>query len=866
VEEIPSGAAGKDGATATETAIRLPGWERQVFARGAVLGRYFVLDPLGSGGSGVVYAAYDPELDRKIALKLLRAERAGDDARARLLREAQAMARLSHPNVLAVHDVGTFGDQVFVAMELVDGWNLRQWLAAEPRTRSRILEVFAAAGRGLAAAHAAGFVHRDFKPENVLVGRDGRVRVADFGLVRSEGDADLGTEGSAPASASPAAVTLPGTIPGTPGYMAPEQLAGRPADFRSDQFAFCVSLYQALYGRRPFAPGSWTVEEPPSGARVPARLRRLLLRGLAVDPAARFSSMDELLAGLERDPSAARRRWAAMLAAVALLGAVLLGAGWLLRERAQLCEGAEERLAGVWDPARKEAVRKAFLATGVPFAPQAFREVERALDSYAGRWTAMRTDACAATRKRGEQSEAALDLRMACLDRALQEVGALSGLLARADRTVVGTAGEAASRLPALSVCSDVESLRARVRPPRDPAVAKRVAAAQSRLAGLKALVAAGKYKEGFPQAVALQAEARSLGYPPLEAEVLQALGQLQDLMGDPKAAERTLFEALSASEAGRNDEAAVDAGTRLVWVVSESQRRPAEGLRWADFTRAKLQGMGGNAEKEGWLLHAQATALADEGRNDEAGSVLRTARARLVEALGADHPALSRIDMALGAIPLYEGRFREAEPRYRQLLAKLVKSYGPDHPFVAVGWNNLCVADEKLGRLEEAERDCRRALEIRDRFLGPESFDTAASLLNLAILRVLQGRPAEALPMFRRVRAIHERSLGPGNPYLEYALTGEAQALAALHRYAESIVVCDRIIAFRAAKPDPLGVEGIRYFKGQALWEMGRREEGLALVRQAREALAQLGKPAAPLVAEIDGWLAEVRRPSRGA
>ena len=863
MEEIPSGAAGGDGATATETAIRLPGWERQVFARGAVLGRYFVLDPLGSGGSGVVYAAYDPELDRKIALKLLRAERAGDGARARVLREAQAMARLSHPNVLAVHDVGTFGDQVFVAMELVDGWNLRQWLAAEPRTRRQALEVFAAAGRGLAAAHAAGFVHRDFKPENVLVGRDGRVRVADFGLVRSEGAADpVPGAGSAPASASPAAVTLPGTIPGTPGYMAPEQLAGRPADARSDQFAFCVSLYQALYGRRPFAPGSWTVEEPPPGVRVPVRLRRLLLRGLAADPAARFPSMDELLAGLEGDPSAARRRWAAAV----LLGSVLLGSGWLLRERAQLCQGAEEKLAGVWDPDRKEEVRKAFLATGVPFAPQAFREVERALDSYMGRWTAMRTDACAATRKRGEQSEEALDLRMACLDRALQEVGALSGLLARADRPVVGTAGEAASRLPALSICSDVALLRARVRPPRDPAMAKRVAAAQSRLAGLKALIAAGKYKEGFPQAVALQAEARSLAYPPLEAEVLQALGQLQDLMGDPKAAERTLFEALSASEAGRNDEAAVDAGTRLVWVVSDSQRRPADGLRWADFTRAKLRGMGGNVEKEGWLLHAQGTALADAGRNDEAESVLRTARARLAEALGADHPALSRLDIALAAIPLYEGRFQEAEPRYRQLLAKLVKSYGPDHPFVAIGWNNLCVADEKLGRLEEAERDCRRALEIRDRFLGPESFDTAASLLNLAILRVLQGRPAEALPMFRRVRAIHEKGLGPGNPYLEYALTGEAQALAALHRYAESIVVCDRIIAFRAAKPDPLGVEGIRYFKGQALWEMGRREEGLALVRQSREALTQLGKPAAPLVAEIDGWLAEIRRPSRGA
>ncbi len=170
-----------------------PGPSAEALGRGVAVGRYVVLDRIGAGGMGVVYAAYDPELDRRVALKLLRPDRFGGDAgRLRLLREAQALARLTHPNVVAVYDVGTFGDRVFVAMELVEGETLRQWLRAEPRSPRpwrEVLERFLPAGRGLAAAHAAGLVHRDFKPENVLLGRDGRARVVDFGLAKALADA-----------------------------------------------------------------------------------------------------------------------------------------------------------------------------------------------------------------------------------------------------------------------------------------------------------------------------------------------------------------------------------------------------------------------------------------------------------------------------------------------------------------------------------------------------------------------------------------------------------------------------------------------------------------------------------------------------
>ena len=209
---------------------------------GAQVGRFVVLAWLGEGSSGAVYSAYDPDLDRKIALKLLHREAGRAPSGEGLKAEARALARVAHPNVVNVHEVGEVGEQVFLAMEFVDGITLRHWLRT-PRTEAEILSVFIEAGQGLSAVHAAGLVHRDFKPENVLIGRDGRTRVTDFGLAkpprRSEGAA--GADGGGVATA----------LAGTPAYMAPEQRAGRGADARSDQFSFCVSLYEAVAGARP---------------------------------------------------------------------------------------------------------------------------------------------------------------------------------------------------------------------------------------------------------------------------------------------------------------------------------------------------------------------------------------------------------------------------------------------------------------------------------------------------------------------------------------------------------------------------------------------------------------------------------------
>jgi tRNA A-37 threonylcarbamoyl transferase component Bud32 len=279
--------------------------------------RYEVLAELGTGGMGVVYRARDPQLDREVAIKLLRpagtTRHDPETSRARLVREARAMARLSHPNVLTVHEVGTFEDQVFVAMEYVEGRTLSEWLAQAERPWPDVLEAFLAAGRGLAAAHDKGIVHRDFKPENVMVSDDpqgargvGRVLVLDFGLARSaeapEVDDDVRT---VDAAAFDASLTLTGALVGTPAYMAPELYAGKPADERSDQFAFCVALWEAVYRQRPFAGDTLAalahavmegeIRSPIGVGARPAWLRRVLERGLAVDPLERYESMHALL-------------------------------------------------------------------------------------------------------------------------------------------------------------------------------------------------------------------------------------------------------------------------------------------------------------------------------------------------------------------------------------------------------------------------------------------------------------------------------------------------------------------------------------------------------------------------------------------
>ena len=339
---VEAAAALRDG-TRPLAAIGRPPASR--LPAGSRVGRYQILDRVGRGGMGEVYAAYHPDLDRRIALKVVHESGvAAADRQARLLREARAIARLSHPNVVAVYDAGTVADRVYFAMEFVEGMTIDRWLAAAGRSWREILRVFIAAGRGLEAAHAAGLVHRDFKPQNVMIARDGSVRVMDFGLARLSA---VESASSAPAVAPPppsdgqpatalSTVTQAGTVVGTPAYMSPEQFRGDPADARSDQFSFCVSLYEALYGVRPFrgenllsltmsvTEGELQPADAAAKHGVPVWIRRAITRGLRPDPADRFPSMQALIDRLEDDPAVRRRRRLGAGTVVAVVVATML--------------------------------------------------------------------------------------------------------------------------------------------------------------------------------------------------------------------------------------------------------------------------------------------------------------------------------------------------------------------------------------------------------------------------------------------------------------------------------------------------------------------------------------------------------------
>ncbi len=445
------------------------------------------------------------------------------------------MARVKHPNVVTVYEVDASGPEVLVVMEYVEGRTLRALCEARGRKAADVLAAFVQAGRGLGEVHRAGLVHRDFKPDNVLVGADGRVRVTDFGLVglTDEEDGAAGAP-SVDEQGEPVALTRTGALLGTPAYMAPEQHARQPLDARADQFSFCLALWEALAGERPFAGDTYDelrdnvragrLREPPRGADLPARIRKILERGLAVSRDARHPDMEALLAALDRDPVAGRRRALVAAGVLALAGVAALGL-WR-RSPAALCHGGDARLGGVWDGATKDRVRAAFASTGKPYAEDTYRRVEQALDERARAWTTMYTDSCEATHARGEQSAALLDLRTACLERRRSEMGALTTLLARGpDGEVLDRAAAASLALGGLSPCADAAALAAAIPPPADAAARARVDGLRSRLAEITALDDAGKYQDALALALPLVGEARATGYAPVEAEALLALG-----------------------------------------------------------------------------------------------------------------------------------------------------------------------------------------------------------------------------------------------------------------------------------------------------------------------------------------------------
>jgi tetratricopeptide (TPR) repeat protein len=783
---------------------------------------------------GVVYAAYDPQLDRKVALKILREgvlpEEPADEGRARLLREARAMARLAHPNVVAVFDAGVLEEHVFIAMEFVDGLTLRRWLAEKARSAREVLDVFVQAGRGLSAAHAAGLVHRDFKPDNVLIDGRGRVRVTDFGLARPirgqlgslaepptspgadrrPGEAGAG-DASGPAEGARVNWTASGALVGTPAYMSPEQITRRGADHRTDQFSFCVALFEALHGVLPFegqtvaavafAITMGRVRALPKGSQVPAWIAPVLTRGLAVRPEERHRSMDALLAELSRDP--ARRRRGLAAAAVVLAAAAGATGYAALAARspgAAACKDAPRRLAGVWDAERRRAIETVFQATRLPYAVDAARGAASALDRYAASWEAMHTEACEATRVRGDQPEVILALRMRCLERRLSELSNLTALFSRADAQVVERAVPAAQSIRSVAGCADTEALSAMIELPADPKRRGAVEAVRRDVGEAKALLDVGRYEKGLEIITAAAVAAGGLDYPPALAEALNVKADLEAKTRDPKLAERTLYEAIVAAEAGRHEVERSRGWTQLVKVVGILQGRYDDGLRLVALAEAVVGRLGkGRDAIRADLWTIRGMIMLEQGHHREATVAFRSALALRQEAnLPEDRAAAVTLSNLGGSLET-GGAWHDAQTYYQQALSILERAYGPSHPELITPLSNSCMALLTEGRLGEAQATCERALQIRDAVFGGRN-QRVSVLANLSLVFGERGKMGEALRLARSAVALQLQGaehvdLAYYRADLALALRGRGEVEAAMPEARLALALAEKIV-----------------------------------------------------------------------
>jgi tRNA A-37 threonylcarbamoyl transferase component Bud32/tetratricopeptide (TPR) repeat protein len=793
---------------------RAPGKEGHAFigplAPGSRVDRYQILNTAGRGGMGDVYAAYHPDLDRRVALKVVH-ESGADSAerRARLLREARAIARLSHPNVVTVYDAGTFDDRVFIAMEFVDGETVDAWLRAQRRTWQEVLDVFIAAGRGLAAAHAAGILHRDFKPQNVMIGRDGAVRVMDFGLARlAEEPAEVAGDRPDPETTlAPTTVTKTGALVGTLAYMAPEQFRRETLDARADQFSFSVALHEALHGVRPaLAHLQQTTARgaagPTRAANVPAWLKTLLSRGLADDREHRFPSMDELVRALARGRGARRRR---VIEAGAALGVLLIAlGGWRVARGDHInCAAPAGRLAAAWSPhddSRRQMVHRAFTASGGANAEASWQRVAQMLDEYVGKWSAMYVETCEATHVRGEQSADVLDLRMSCLGENLDEVRALTDVLKQADATAVSRASTVVSSLTPVARCRDLAILRSAIPLPRDPTVLRAVLELKEEVMHIRALADVGNRKGAAVKAESLRPRVESVGYKPLLAQLLEvvALGEFDT---DPSEAETVLEQAFLAAQACGDDVTAVRAASNLIYIVGYELARREDAARWARIAYSLLEKLGpSQARLRAWVLANQATVLMQADDYETARKLIEESVRLKVQALGERHwdvtISLTNLSWLLNSI----GEPAAALAAANRAVAILDVIGERDDPQVANLLTNRATALTALGRFDDAERDLKDAFRIHPRENNPLGMELGDQLHGYGALRLEQGRTAEAIPMLENALKIRER----GN--------------------AEAIFTADT-----------------RFSLARALWEAGnQRRRALSLAVSARETYAK--------------------------
>lgn len=671
---------------------------------GQRVGRFTVVERVGQGGMGLVVSAFDPALDRRVAIKVLKPQQGGSGASSggttRLVREAQAMAQLSHPNVVPVYDVGRLGpDSLFVAMEFVSGATLHDWQRQAKRSWRETLEMYLQAGRGLEAAHRAGIVHRDFKPMNVLVGADGRARVTDFGLARAErSEADsveaLRVEGHLTLDTP---ITIAGAVLGSPGYMAPEQYVGQPTSQGSDQFSFCVALYEALYGLRPF-PGTDlqtlrrlthadVVPPPPRSSTVPGWVFPLIARGLSTAAASRHPSMTSLLAALSKDPSVTRKRWATIIAAAVLTVGVPVGLWLWPLVRASGCNFETQRRASLWPTGGRDEAERAFVATQLPFAARSWEVVRDALEAWASDWQMERHRACDDTLLRRERSEPQLELRLRCLDRRRVEAETLVATLRRADAEVVTQAPLAVSRLSAIGTCTNVDGLEARaaLSPERLLAVDN----VEQALAEGRMLTALGHFVDARAKLEPAVEAARATGDRQVLAAALLESGGLARSEEHYREARAQLEEALRVALSTGDERTALHSTALLVSLIGWRLEQPEVALGLMSVGRGLVPRVA-DATLEALLEEGEGDALWQAGEDERSLAAYRRALPLLEAEQGELGLDVARLHSSVGWLLMERGRLVEARVEFERSKATREAFLGADHPEMAPAYSEL--------------------------------------------------------------------------------------------------------------------------------------------------------------------------------
>jgi eukaryotic-like serine/threonine-protein kinase len=823
------------------------------------IGRYRIVGRLGQGGMGLVHAAHDDELDRAVAIKVLRRDLAGADARARFLREAQALARLSHPNVVQVYEVGHHDDEIYIAMELVEGITLRKWCAAEVRSWREIVRVFHGAGRGLAAAHRAGLVHRDFKPDNVLIstGDDGepRPRVVDFGVAHFEVE-PAGTSAPSWVASASGSMTQPGSVMGTVAYMAPEQRWGLRADARADQYAFALSLYEALHGHRPPVESPTTERNAsvPSGALdlrppervstrshastrerpVPKWLRSVLERAMATDADERWESMDELLDALAGPKR--RAKWIALGVGVTLA----IGASAFAADRAgsiARCETEAAELGAWWQGARVEA-KAGLVHTGVAEAATTWSAAAPRFDEWVDEWTVIRVEVCRETEVEHASSADLLAASRACLDERRAWLEALVGIWSHAEELDVHGVAPAAAAVPPLAACADPILLQPRLDELAHTRSVETLRAGRARLFRAEASRRAGRRADGIAL-VSTIVDAPDED-PALRAEALTLLGRLHGEVGEFAASESAYERAIVlATEAGRADIVG-EAAAKLVFITGVGGRRFDDAAYWSDLAEAAFTSANVPVTdpRRIALVTNRGTAASARGAYDEALARHREAYELWESALGPDHletiTCLENIAVDLS----YLGRYDEAIARHELVLARRERVLGRQHPLLGATIDNLGNVLRSQDRLEEALALHERGLALHQAAYGPEHPRVADSLENLASDLSGLGEHARALELYSQALDVEQRTHGDDTVDVARILNNMSGPLVRLGRGDEALAGCERALSIleRVVGLEHPDAAWTYLHLGEVQYDLGRFAEARAALGRAVE------------------------------